>query len=573
MRMHNRWTPKFLFITLFAFILAPGLSGGTGEAKQDIILTAMKEEMARSMNILSEKGSPPPYFMCYQITDTRSMSLSASFGALRSGGGNHSRRLDLDIRVGDHKLDNTHIFRGRQSSSESGYPGSVPISLLDDPEAIKHAIWLETDKRYKSAVERLIRIKANKSVSVKEEDQSDDFSKETVQNHFGEAKSIDYDLEAWKKRVRDYSARFNAFPEIHGSSVSVSGIARNKYFINSEGTGLRHGRTHWRITIHASTKAEDGMRLFKIETYDVGMEENLPDDQTIKDAIDDLIKGLLKLRDAPLMEPYTGPAILAGRASAVFFHEIFGHRIEGHRQKDEKDGQTFGKQVGKSVLPDFISVYDDPTLARYQENYLNGHYNYDDEGVKTQRVDLVKDGILKNFLMSRSPIKGFDKSNGHGRSQVGRRPVSRQGNLVIESTKTVSKKELRKLLIAECKKQNKPYGLYFEDITGGFTTTGRYTPQAFNVTPIVVYRIYTDGRPDELVRGVDLIGTPLTSFSKIIACGDDPEIFNGYCGAESGRVPVSAISPSILTTQIEVQKKRKASDKLPVLSPPQRRSK
>ncbi len=432
---------------------------------------------------------------------------------------------------------------------------------------------METDERYKSAVERLIRIKANKSVSVKEEDQSDDFSKESTQQHTGETKSIKYDLEAWKQKTRDYSSRFNAFPEIHSSSVSVSGLARNKYFVNSEGTSLRHGRTHWRLTIHASTKAEDGMRLFKIETFDVGVEQGLPDDQKVKDRIDRLIKGLLELREAPLMEPYTGPAILAGRASAVFFHEIFGHRIEGHRQKDEKDGQTFGKQVGKSVLPDFISVYDDPTLALYNDLYLNGHYRYDEEGVRTQRVDLVKQGILKNFLMSRSPIKGFPKSNGHGRSQVGRRPVSRQGNLVIESAKTVSTKELRKLLIKECKKQNKPYGLFFEDITGGYTTTGRYSPQAFNVTPIVVYRIYTDGRPDELVRGVDLIGTPLTSFSKIIACGDDPEIFNGYCGAESGRVPVSAISPSILTTQIEVQKKRKASDKLPVLSPPKRRSK
>ncbi|MCP5048348.1 MAG: peptidase U62 [bacterium] len=562
---------RFFVFTVVIFSMFTTLFSGAKTGDGDVLLTAMQEEMSRSMKVLGEKGTPPPYFMCYQIIDSRRTSLSASFGALRSSGGSHSRTLDMDVRVGDQKLDNTHTIRGRRYGSGSGYAGSVPVSLEDDPDAIKNIIWLETDKRYKDAVERLIQIKANKSVSVKEEDQSDDFSKETPQQYIGEPASISPDIETWKAKVREYSALFSGFPEIHRSTVSLNATTRDKYFVNSEGTVLRHGRTHWRLGIHATTKAEDGMQLFKVETFDVGAENELPDDEKVKTVIRELIDGLLALRTAPPMEPYTGPAILSGRASAVFFHEIFGHRIEGHRQKDEKEGQTFTKQVDKQVLPTFISMYDDPTLKRYTGSYLNGHYRYDDEGVITQRVNLVDKGILKNFLMSRSPIKGFSESNGHGRSQAGRRPVSRQGNLVIESSQTVSWEKLRGLLVAECKKQGKPYGLYFEDITGGFTTTGRYGPQAFNVTPIVVYRIYVDGRPDELVRGVDLIGTPLTSFSKIIACGDKPGIFNGYCGAESGSVPVSAVSPPILTTQIEVQKKRKASDKPPVLPPPERK--
>jgi predicted Zn-dependent protease len=289
------------------------------------------------------------------------------------------------------------------------------------------------------------------------------------------------------------------------------------------------------------------------------------------EAAHQVAKDLLDLKNAPLMEPFTGPAILTGRAAGVFLHEIFGHRIEGHRNKREENAQTFNKKVNEKVLPEFISVYDNPTLKHYANDDLNGHYSFDDEGVKTTKVTVVENGILKNFLMSRSPVEGFPVSNGHGRAQPGLKPVSRQGNLLVESSKTVSDEELKKLLIEECKKQGKSYGLMFDDIRGGFTITGRFIPNAFNVIPITVYRIYVDGRPDELVRGVDLIGTPLTSFSKIIACGDKHGIFNGYCGAESGMVPVSAIAPSILTTQIEVQKKPKDSSKPPVLPPPTKR--
>ena len=170
--------------------------------------------------------------------------------------------------------------------------------------------------------------------------------------------------------------------------------------------------------------------------------------------------------------------------------------------------------------------------------------------------------------MSRSPVAGFENSNGHGRKASGYRSVGRQGNLIVQATNTVPAARMRAMLIEEAKRQGKTFGLLFDDISGGFTLTSRASSQSFQVTPIMVYRIYVDGRPDELVRGVDLIGTPLTSFSKIVAAGDTPEVFNGFCGAESGFVPVAAVSPAILTTQIEVQKKAKSSDRPPILSPP-----
>jgi len=199
---------------------------------------------------------------------------------------------------------------------------------------------------------------------------------------------------------------------------------------------------------------------------------------------------------------------------------------------------------------------------------LNGYYKFDDDGVPAQKVTVVGKGILKNFLMSRSPVSGFETSNGHGRKAPGYRTVGRQGNLIVQTSTAVSDAKLRAMLIEEARKQGKAFGLLFEDISGGFTLTTRSSPQSFEVTPIMVYKIYVDGRPDELVRGMDLIGTPLTSFSKIVAGGETPDVFNGFCGAESGYVPVSAVSPAILTTQIEVQKTVKASDRPPILPPP-----
>ncbi len=562
--------PKIAIVMVFSCFFIFQTNAVDSPKKANPVLKAMKEEVARSMQVLGEKGTPPPYFLGCRITDHYRVNISSAYGSLMDCSENRSRILDVDVRVGSHQLDNTHAIRGKY---DFNFSMPVEISLEDDPDAIKSVIWLETDRKYKAAVEKLIQVKANKSVSVEEEDQSDDFSKEKPQAFMEELKRVFPDITAWKKRLKEYSALFNSYPEIFGARVSLNADAENKYFVDSEGASLQHGYIFWRLNLFVRTKAEDGMELYKSRIFNSRTLEKLPGDKTIKAAVHQLAKDVLALRKAPLMEPFTGPAILSGQASGVFFHEIFGHRIEGHRQKDESDGQTFTKKVGKQILPTHISVYDDPTLKQYGDTDLYGYYRYDDEGVKPERVEVVKDGILKHFLMSRSPIKGFPRSNGHGRAQAGRAPVSRQGNLIIESSKSVSLQKLRARLIAECKAQGKDYGLLFDDVAGGFTFTGRFIPQAFNVIPITVYRIYVDGRPDELVRGVDLIGTPLTSFSKIIACGDKFEVFNGLCGAESGAVPVSAVSPPVLTTQIEVQKKHKGSEKPPVLPPPERRKK
>ena len=539
-----------------------------GPSSRSVVLKAMEDELKRSMKGLGEKGSPPPYFISYEITDTESAYVTASFGALRASAANRWRLLDVDVRVGDYQMDSTRRIQGDRFSRFDFDFHSTPIAIEDDPAAIRAALWLETDRRYNSAIEKLIQVKTNSEVKVKKEDESADFSREGPNESVTAPAQLKIDMTAWEKRIKALSARFSEAPYIYEGWVSLQAGAATSYFVNSEGTTIQQPDNHWRIAVYASTKADDGMDLYRYEAFDAHSPDRLPSDDTVRGAIDRVVKDLAGLRAAPAIEPYTGPAILSGRAAGVFFHEIFGHRIEGHRQKDDDEGQTFTKKVNQSILPDFISVFDDPTQKEAAGADLNGYYLYDNEGVKARRVAVAEKGVLKNFLMSRSPAAGFDKSNGHGRKQPGLRAVGRQGNLIVEASRTVSEQRLRELLIEECKKQGKSFGLLFMDISGGFTFTGRGIPQSFAVSPIMVYRVYVDGRPDELVRGVDLIGTPLISFSKIIACGDKQEVFNGYCGAESGTVPVSAVAPSVLTTQIEIQKKQKSAERPPLLPPP-----
>ncbi len=310
------------------------------------------------------------------------------------------------------------------------------------------------------------------------------------------------------------------------------------------------------------------MDLERFEGFDAASIDRLPSEAEMMRAADSMIADLETLRVAPLADPYIGPAILEGKAAGVFFHEIFGHRVEGHRQKNEDEGQTFARKVGQPIMPDFISVYDDPTLTQLNGVDLSGAYRFDDEGVAASRAVLVDRGVLKGFLLSRSPTRGFNHSNGHGRRQEGRATVSRQGNLVVQPATSVTLPQLRERLRTEARRQGKSYGLLFKDISGGFTNTNRGGPQAFKVLPILVYRVFTDGRPDQLVRGADLVGTPLASLTKILAAADDFQTFNGMCGAESGFVPVSATSPSLLVEQIEVERKDKGNNKPPVLPAP-----
>ena len=558
----------------FAFTAAALALPATASAQKQatpVLLDAMTTELHRALASLGKQvpGKPdsdkqlPPYFLSYSVSDASYVGIRAQYGAVVDNSTNHVRMADVQVRLGDAKLDNTH------GTHRGSAVNSMELPLTDDREALQRTLWLATNTGYGTALDNYLRVKTEAQVRAKEEDSSPDFSQESPQTFIGKpAPQVVVDRAAWANRVTELSKIFRDYPDVYQNAVMLTVQNETDYFASSEGSQLVTPHLAARLVVFAVTRADDGMDLFRAQTFEAETVEGLPAQQELEAAIRELGKSLESLRKASVTEPFDGPVILSGRAAAVFFHEVLGHRLEGQRQRGDEEGQTFTKEVGEEVLPKFLSVADDPTRTTFGKTWLSGSYEYDDEGQKAKRVDLIDDGVLKTFLMSRLPIANFAESNGHGRAQTGRVPTGRQGNLIVTSTKTEPEAELRKQLIDEAKKQGKPYGLFFEDISSGFAVTTRSSPQAFQVIPLVVYRVYVDGRPDELVRGVSIVGTPLAAMKRIVATGDKSEVFNGECGAESGTVPVSAVAPAMLLSEMETQKQAQGTARPPILPIP-----
>ena len=540
----------------------PAWASAASAGSPDVVLTSMDKELQRAQADLG-KLTPSAYFISYTVYDEQVAFAVGINGSLVTSNTSRKRTADVIMRVGTSALDNAH-GDSRPSAIDTD---SLPLD--DDSGAIAHALWRLTFNEYRKASNAFLNVQTKEEVHAKEDDLSADFSKEPAQTH------VDYkevapapEQKTIEAFVRRYSALFAKYPYIYSSGVMVTGEKSLQRFVSSEGGRVVMPDTVIRVVIQAETRAADGMELMRVETMQADSMDKFPPEAEIEAKIDQMAKDLKALREAPVAEPYDGPALLSGRASGVFFHEVLGHRLEGQRQRGDEEGQTFTKKLNQPVLPAFLSVADDPTMRTLNGTRLAGWYAYDDEGVPATRVEVIKNGILRNFLMSRMPIDGFAHSNGHGRAEAGYMPVGRQGNLIVSSTKTVKDSELRQKLLDEVKRQGKPYGLYFEDIQGGFTLTQRSSPQAFQVLPVMVWRVYADGRPDELVRGVDIVGTPLAAMNRILVTGDSTSIFNGVCGAESGGVAVSAAAPAILFSEIEVQKRAHSNQRLPILAPP-----
>jgi predicted Zn-dependent protease len=544
----------------------PVAAGAQQQQTTPVLLNAMTTELNRAFTSLGKQESGkqlPPYFLSYSVSDAGAVVIRAQAGALVDSSTNHVRIADVQLRIGDPKLDNTH------GAHRASAVTSTPLPLNDDREALARSLWLATNAGYGKALDNYMRVKTEAEVHAKEEDSSPDFSQEAPQVSLGKpAPPVKVDRTAWEQRVRALSRIFRDYPDVNLNMVIFSAQNETDYYASSEGSQVIAPHLQARLVAIAVTRADDGMDLFRAQTFEAETAEGLPPQAEMEAAIRELGTSLEALRKAPVTEPFDGPAILSGRAAAVFFHEVLGHRLEGQRQRGTEEGQTFTKEVGQAVLPSFLSVADDPTLTTFGKTWLSGNYEYDDEGQKARRVELIQDGVLKNFLMSRLPIASFSASNGHGRAQTGKVPIGRQGNLIVTSTKMEPENKLRKQLIEEAKKQGKPYGLYFEDISSGFAVTQRSSPQAFQVIPLVVWRVYVDHRPDELVRGVSIVGTPLAAMKSIVATGDKYEVFNGECGAESGTIPVSAVAPAMLVSTMETQKQAQGTARPPILPIP-----
>ena len=535
------------------------------------IVKTMEQELGRSTTELCLDEHERPYFIGFRLVEHRSAVVAARFGGLITSDDDHVRRIAVDVRVGDYRFDSSRKASDFDFDEQPTFQPRAEAPVDDSPLVLRSTLWLLTDDAYKKALSNYLRKRAKKVTTV-EDKHVDSFTREKPTQFTAPQLELQVDRAQWTALARRLSARYRAengqIDGILDGTVRISADHLRVFLVTSEGTRIIKESVRYSVSVEAVSRAADGMLLDQGDSFYGRTWAEVGEVARLEKAVDNSIANLRALAVAPVADPYTGPAILAPRASGVFFHEAVGHRLEGERQTNDDEGGTFKGQIGTRILPEFITVRDDPTRRAHGKTSLNGFYPFDDEGVPAQNVVLVDNGVLKNYLLSRTPVEGISHSNGHGRAQGIRFPVGRMANLLIESTRSVTPAKLKEMLVEEARRQGKPHGLVIRDITGGSTNTSTYGYQAFKGSPRMVYRVDAKTGEETLVRGVEIVGTPLTAINKIIATSTDTDVFNGYCGAESGYVPVSTVAPATLFREIELQRTRQEKQRLPLLPPP-----
>jgi predicted Zn-dependent protease len=538
-----------------------------------VVLDAMKQEIARSKERLKLPREEGPYFVRYLVRDYDEYDLTARFGALVQDDHQTARQSSVEVRVGDYQFDNTADDSTEKLFDFDDFdqydpPSAAPLD--EDVDALRATLWLQTDAGYKRALAALHKKRGNRVTKVVEDETVASFSREAAARSVDPPVKVAVDRPAWGDRLRRVSAIFKTYPDVFDSNAKLSASHQTRYIATTEGTELVNERLIWGLHLQAAGRAADGLLVQHVKSFYGASQDELPDAAALERAAHALAKDVIALRAAPMLDPYNGPAILLPEAAGVFFHEALGHRLEGERQNDNKEGATFKGQIGKPILPSFISVVDDPTMRKLGALSLNGHYRFDDEGVAARPVPLVERGVLRNYLKSRTPVKGSAQSNGHGRSDATLDPIGRMANTVIRSDRRVPYAKLKEMLLTEIRRQRKAFGLIIADISGGQTNTTTYDFQAFKGMPRIVFRVDAATGKETLVRGVEFVGTPIGSLNRIVAASDTTGVFNGFCGAESGYVPVSTVAPALLISEIELQRTRRAMERPPILPAPWR---
>ncbi|MBI4382756.1 MAG: TldD/PmbA family protein [Nitrospinae bacterium] len=557
--------PKTFYLLALSFLLTPQFPAHAETRlrnSSEIVFQAMQDEMARALRDLKIDVFNPPYFINYQIRNQDYLEVVASFGSILNSKSDSRRVLYVDVKIGDPQFD---------SSTPDSHQYSVEqfVPLEDDLDALKRAIWYETDLRYKQAIMNYLK-KKGRFVSGVEKHELPDFSKGQAEpaTRIDAVPELDADTAQWEDLARRVSAEFKNASDIEKSSVKIFGRRLARHYLDSDGNKIRDASLQFGVILEAWSKTASGSPIHDQETVYFSRPEHFPAERDLVRRAKQLIAGVQSLKKAPEAQPYVGPALFSPDATAVLFHEAIGHRLEADRLRNASDGKTFMEKIGEPILPPFITVVDNPAMDRYDGADLLGHYQFDDEGQPSQEVVLIDRGMLRSFLLSRAPVLGFSRTNGHARGDGMKSPMSRMSNFVVRSDNRISAELLKQRLIEEIKRQNKPYGLLIRKISGGETHTESADYQVFKGKPLYMYKVYPEDGREELVRGVEFVGTPLSMIGKIMATGDDYTVINGFCGAESGVLPVTSIAPTALLREVELQVSREQSLRKPILAPP-----
>ena len=534
-----------MFLVLLITLLIPSTNAQAKNPQpsvdDDPVLQAMRTELERSKSALKLEGMAAPYYIDYHVTDMDAHAAEAAFGALRTDVRMRFRFLRVVVRVGDYKQDS---FFGQGQGTMDFMP------LDDDLVALRHQIWLATDNAYKAATEALTAKQAKlKQYSV--DQPVDDFVRAEPVVSIGPLAKLDFDSQLWNKMLQDSSALYKTDSQIESFESGLNFTAVNRYFVSSEGSAVRSGQIVYDLHIAGTTQAADGMRLDRSHGYSVTDIKELPSAETLLADSTKLLATLKELRDAPIAdEEYRGPVLFSADAASSVFSDLVGENILGLRPDLGQPARTkgaFATSYKSRVLPDFLSVVDDPTLASMNGKSLMGKYEVDDEGVKAMPVSVIENGKLVNYLIGRAPIRDFPTSNGHGRARVPQNPPGPSlGNMIVRSSETSSPEQLKKKLIEICQQRELPYGYYVE-------TLG---PQR---VPRLLYKVWVKDGHEELVRGAifgDLDTRTLRN--DLIAAGNDVNIENLPLS-----IPHSIVNPSVLFDELEVKRANANKDKLP----------
>jgi TldD protein len=547
----------------------------------------MRDELARSRSIhLANLG--PPYFISYSLDDGETFGVTATLGGIVSSRLDSFRIPEVDVRVGDYKFDNSNYAGGL-----GGRFDSSRFPLENDYGVLRRNLWLSTDAAYKAAVEAIARKRAalqNLAMS----DQLEDFARAEPVQHLLPASRVKVDEARWQALSRSLSSVFGSFPKIKDSSVEVNVSQATHYQLNTEGTELRYPNLLAFVRIRATAQAEDGMSVHDAVMFHSHDVNRMPPEPEMRRAAQALAENLTRLAEAPIGDTYNGPMLFEGAAAAQLLAELLGKNLTLPRRPVTERGRSGffqpseleGRQ-GSRIMPEFMSVVDDATQTEWRGKPLFGTYEVDREGVVPKPLTLVEKGVLKNFLLTRQPVRGFPASNGHA-TLPGSFGANLAGisNLFVKAADKTTAADLKKKLMEMCQNRGKPYGIIvrkmdfpssssFQELRQLMSRGGQSGSVPRVSLPILAYQVYPDGR-EELIRGVRFGGLNVRSLKDITAAGDDDTTFEyldnaapfALMGAGGYSSEACVVAPSILIDDLELHKNDEELPKLPIVPAP-----
>jgi predicted Zn-dependent protease len=512
------------------------------------------EEIDRAMTQMRVRGFPRPYFISHLLRDEERWRIRAKFGGLKTQSHERLRSAFSDVRVGSYRFDQVRDGGLLDNDKDAESYEYVDLPYGGNADAVRHGLWRLTDARYREAVDDYLDRKSRELTYRDPGRRFVSFERREPVVDLGWSEWPEVDVDRWARYVERASTVAKRFDDVCDSHVEFEAEHICRVFVSSEGARIVECQPIWSVECYLWLLSVHGDAFPWTLKHTVSDPAEIPTERAFHAQIRQAVLKLRHLANAPTVRSFCGPALLEPVPAGLLMHEAVGHRLEGSRLLASGEGQTFKDSLGKRILPPFLSMRDDPRMERFQGRSLIGHYRYDDEGVCAQETALVEQGTLQTFLTGRCGIARRHRSTGHARSAYHQRPISRMGVTVVESEDGLDDGELRALLLREIRRQKAPFGIRIIEASSGETATDAYNFQAFLGEVNLAARVYPDGR-EELIRGVNFVGTPLNAIRSIVAAGSRLAVDNAFCGAESGYVPVSTISPALVVSELELQSK------------------